>query len=262
MARKTAKADMTKVDRDELQKVVDVRRNVVMDINRIHPNKVNRNKMGTQYMAALKASMVNPHVAFTIPILVRPDPQMVAFDPAVTYTPEFLEELVSTRPDVTFEIIDGEHRWKAAKEIGYQRIPVVVFPPIPDSLAAFIMLESNQVRGATKDEDLHAVLESIYSSEDSWMDQVDDDLHTMLVMDPKISDADKYDLGDVDVENDHPAATPVTMFFSDTQRERFRKIVGQLRLVHGITNEEAVMMMIEHFETSTGFGTIPKETEG
>lgn len=260
MARKTAKVDLTKVDRSLLQQIVDLRRNVVVDINRIHPNAVNRNKMGTQYMAALKAAMMNPHVAFTIPILVRPHPEKVSFDPSVTYTPEFLDGIVAD-PSMTFEIIDGEHRWRAAKEIGYQRIPVVVFPPIQDSLAAFIMLESNQVKGSTKDEDLHAVLETIYSSNDDWMEKLDDDLHTMLVMDPKIADADKYDLGDVDVENDHPASTPVTMFFSESQRERFRKVVGQLRLVHGITNEEAIMMLVEHFEETTGFGAIPKENQ-
>jgi hypothetical protein len=258
MARKTAKADIAKVDSNDLQKVVDIRRTVTISINRIFPNSSNKNRMGGQYMAALKANMANPNIGFTIPILVRPSPEMVQYEEGKTYSPEYLDGLIS-EPEMKFEIIDGEHRWRAAKEIGYQRVPVVVFPPMPDSLAKFIMLESNQIKGATKDEHIHEILESIYSSSDTWLEQVEDDLHTMLVMDAKADDTDKYGLEDVEVENDRPASTPVTLFFSENQREQFRKSIGALRLANGCTNEEAVIQVIEFFEMNTGFGDHPKE---
>jgi len=157
-------------------------------------------------------------------------------------------------------IIDGEHRWKAAKELGLSKVPVICFPPMPESLAKYITMESNEIHGATKDDAKKSILDDIYSSDDSWVTEESDiDLHTMLVLDPDIVDVDKYGMNDDDLEPDKPQSSPVTIFFSETQKEKFRKIVGQLRLVHGMTQEEAVIHVVEHFEESTGFGIIPKE---
>jgi hypothetical protein len=254
MARKTAKTDVAKIDSSSLQKIVDLRKSLLLDINRIIPNSYNKNKMGSQYMAALKANMSNPNIGFTIPILVRPDPDMVPFEEGKIHPLDYIDELISN-PDMKFTIIDGFHRFICSKEIGYQRIPVVILPPMAESLAKFLTLESNQIKGATSDTDIHSILDSIYSSGDKWFEEQDNSLHDLLVMDAPEENNGAYDLGDIDVENNHPTATPVTLFFSELQREKFRKIIGQLRLVNsGCTNEEAVIQVIEHFETTTGFG--------
>lgn len=80
-----------------------------VDINTITPNKYNPNRQGEHEYNLLLRSMRED--GFTTPILVQKD---------------------------TREIVDGEHRWRAARELGYETIPVV-----------FVHMTAEQMRVAT-----------------------------------------------------------------------------------------------------------------
>lgn len=229
---KTAKVDLSKVDKEALQKVIGQRQYKLINVNDICPNPYNKNKMGQQYFAALKANLADERVGFTIPILVRPNPDK---DSTVPYM-----------------IIDGEHRWRGAKDIGYLEIPCIVFPQMSESLAQYLMIESNAIHGDTADADIKKILSTIES--DDFLKGLD--VWANTVTDAPVEDEQKYALGDDDLADIGTDATvPVTLYLKRPEQiDKFRVVVGQLRLSSGCTQEEAVMQIVEHFMESTGFG--------
>lgn len=232
MAKRTAKVDLSKVDREELNKVLKEREHKLISINDITPNPWNKNKMGAQYFAALKANIANPKVGFTIPVLLRPNP-----DPDAT---------------IPYMIIDGEHRYKAAKDIGYTEIPAIIFKQMPDSLAKYLMIESNAVHGDTSDADIKAVLSEIEN--DDFLEEFD--IWAATITEEPLEDTSKYAMDDDDLDDlDKDTTVPVTLYFSRTdQIDIFRRTIGQIRLSEGCTQEQAVMAVINHFNETTGFG--------
>lgn len=58
-------------------------------------------------------------------------------------------------------IIDGEHRWTAAKEIGFLEAPMVVLNGIPEAKAKTLTIAMNQKRGEFKDKELGELIRSI-----------------------------------------------------------------------------------------------------
>ena len=47
----------------------------------------------------------------------------------------------------TYEIIDGEHKWKGAKELGYTEILIANLGKVEDSLAKTLTIAMNNIRG-------------------------------------------------------------------------------------------------------------------
>jgi len=229
MAKRTAKVDLSKIDRKKLDDLIAKRSQVLLvSPQDVFPNPYNKNKMGAQYFAALKANMANPSIGFTMPILVRPHAEK----------------------EGAWMIVDGEHRWKASKEIGLDRIPAINLDDMPEALAKFIMLESNAVRGATDDADQKKILEEIendpvFAEFDIW---------AATVTDAPMDDASKYALDEEELDATSEETTQVALYFTGPQMELYRKIVGQLRLARGITAEAAVIECIQFFGESTGFG--------
>ena len=232
MAKKTAKVDLSKIDRDLLLKVVNQRKYQLIKVSDICPNPYNKNKMGTQYFAALKANIANPNVGFTIPVLVRPNPDKES--------------------KVPYMVIDGEHRWKAAGEIGYEQIPCIVFPQVSEGLAQYLMIESNAVHGTTDDADIKKILSTIES--DDFLKDLD--VWAATVTDAPVEDASKYALGDDELDDIGLEDTVLVSLYlkRPSQIDRFRMVIGQIRLTSGCTQEDALMQVVEHFIESTGFG--------
>jgi ParB-like chromosome segregation protein Spo0J len=235
MAKRTAKVDMTKIDRKKLMEVLRSRVSQLIDINEVVPNPYNINKMGGQYFAALKANMADPDIGFTIPLLVRPNPAQIE------------------NPDAPkWMIVDGEHRWKAASELGYEQVPAVNVGSMPEAIAKYMMVESNQVRGSTDD----AALKNLVMELEKEFEAMERDtaLWDNLVLAPPDEDTDKYKVDEDDLETEIESKHPVSLYLSSEQIGVWRRITGQLRLAHGFSIEEAVMTMVRHFEVTTGFG--------
>jgi len=233
MVKRIAKVDLAKVDRNKLMDILRARTSRLVSVREVVPNPYNKNKMGNAYFSALKANMADPKVGFTIPILVRPNPERASDPQAAPYM-----------------IVDGEHRWRAASELGYDEIPVVNLGEMSEDLAKYLMLESNQVKGATSDEDLKTLTAEIMSSEEFS----DFDAWANLILEEPADDAGKYKLDDEELETEGTLKHPISLYLDEEQVGTFRRITGQLRLSHGCPLEEAVMICIEHFERSTGFG--------
>ena len=93
----------------------------LIDVERIRPNDYNPNAMPAKTYEALVASIKAR--GFKSAIYVRPP------DDSGVYT-----------------IVDGEHRWRAAKETGIQQLPCVVLPATQDE-AMMDTISMNQLRG-------------------------------------------------------------------------------------------------------------------
>ncbi|MGZ3773027.1 MAG: ParB/RepB/Spo0J family partition protein [Pseudobdellovibrionaceae bacterium] len=235
MAKKMAKVDSSKLDRSQIiSKMKDrLARTQLLAINKVHPNPYNKNKMGAHYFAALKANIANPEIGFTMPILVRPNKEI----------------------EGEWEIIDGEHRYKACKDLGLDEIPAIDCGEMPEALLKYLMLEQNAVRGSTKDEDQKKVLQEI-EEDPEWQEMMKDfDIWAATITEAPQDDSSKYDFEeDLDDADETLETTLTSLYLSDGQLAEYRKIIGQLRLAHGFSAEDAVMHCIRFFAEQTGFG--------
>jgi hypothetical protein len=91
-------------------------------VDRLVPNTWNPNRMDDWLLAKLREHIAR--FGFVDPILVRPIPNTQ-----------------------NYEIIDGEHRWKAAKEMGLKEIPVIVIEGISEKEAKLMTLAANELKG-------------------------------------------------------------------------------------------------------------------
>lgn len=229
---KVAKIDFAKIDRKKLEELVVKRsQTLLLSPNDIHPNPFNKNRMGARQFAALKANMANPKVGFTTPIQVRPHPEL----------------------EGQWMVVDGEHRWRAAKDIGYEKVPCINLEEMPDALAKYLMIEANAVHGVTKDEDKKAILEEIQEDPEFLTMFADLDIWAASLTDEAIDDSEKYDL-DEDLDADKQETSVVSLYLTSTQMERYRRVIGQIRLSQGCTAEVAFMQVVDHFEETTGIG--------
>lgn len=61
----------------------------------------------------------------------------------------------------SYQIIDGEHRWKAASQLGYTELPCWNLGAIPDADAEELTIVLNETRGKSNEERLKLVLEDL-----------------------------------------------------------------------------------------------------
>lgn len=117
---------------------------VDLAINSIQPNDYNPNSMGDNEFQALIEDIKSGN--FDQPILVRTNPENGA----------------------DFVIVDGEHRWKAAKEAGWAKIPsIIIKKNVPEAMIKTITM--NHWRGdmdAFKLAQLIIELQKTYSLEE------------------------------------------------------------------------------------------------
>ncbi len=89
-----------------------------MAINSIQPNEYNPNRQSDHDFGLLLKSMEED--GFTQPIIVQSD---------------------------TDTIVDGEHRWRAASQLGYAEVPIVRVPMTPEQMR-IATLRHNRARGS------------------------------------------------------------------------------------------------------------------
>lgn len=66
--------------------------------------------------------------------------------------------------DGSLEIVDGEHRWRAAQELGLKEIPAINLGPISDEQAKKLTIIANELRGAPEPVLLSALLKDLNKS--------------------------------------------------------------------------------------------------
>lgn len=96
---------------------------VTAPVSAIHPNPWNPNRMPPRVMEAERESI--RAYGFIDPITVREHPRI----------------------DGEYEVIDGEHRWRAAQEEGYAELPLIVIPDLSDAAAKKLTVILNETRG-------------------------------------------------------------------------------------------------------------------
>lgn len=67
---------------------------------------------------------------------------------------------VRMRPQEKWQIIDGEHRWKAAKIVGLDRLPCIVLE-VDDEVAEQLTIVLNDLRGKPNEERLAALVKDL-----------------------------------------------------------------------------------------------------
>jgi hypothetical protein len=67
--------------------------------------------------------------------------------------------------DALFEIIDGEHRWKASIQLGHTEIPVWNIGPVSDVTAKQLSIVLNETRGSAEKQKLADLLQDLLTSE-------------------------------------------------------------------------------------------------
>jgi len=174
-------------------------------IESITPNKYNPNRQSEHEYSLLLRSMKDD--GFTTPILVQRD---------------------------TKEIVDGEHRWRAARELGYETIPVVFVHMTAEQMRV-ATLRHNRARGEEDIEltaELLRELESIgaldWAQKSLQMDEVEMQRLMTDVSAPEILAEEEYSKPWAYMEGteskDHTDQISVSIEASDRLRVMERKI--------------------------------------
>jgi len=119
----------------------------VENLERIVPNPFNPNKMEKKFFDLLKKSI--NRLGMVDPILVRPHPIDEGY----------------------FEIVDGEHRYLACKELGLKEVPIVLID-IDDTETALSTITLNRIRGRFDREKLGPLLAQLAEELGSELDKL------------------------------------------------------------------------------------------
>ncbi|MEQ0012515.1 ParB N-terminal domain-containing protein [Klebsiella sp. GG_Kp162] len=147
-----------------VSKSVDVKITILqVEVARLRPNPWNTNSVGAQNFEKLKGSIEK--LGFFKPILAR--------------------ELDGGQ----FEILGGEHRWRAAMEQGISAVPVISVGKISDLVAKQMSLVDNERYGEDDQVALQRLIEEIQSELDYQLSEIapyDDELAATLARESAI----------------------------------------------------------------------------
>lgn len=110
-------------------------------VDQLEPNPWNPNEQDDETFLKEKASI--RRFGFVVPIIARAHPDKKG----------------------TWQIIDGEHRWKAAIDLGMERAPIYDIGPVGDHEAMQLTVVLNELRGKPAEKKLAEVLKSLLSRE-------------------------------------------------------------------------------------------------
>ncbi|EOV8484220.1 ParB/RepB/Spo0J family partition protein [Klebsiella aerogenes] len=147
-----------------VSKSMDVKITILqVEVARLRPNPWNTNSVGAQNFEKLKGSIEK--MGFFKPILAR--------------------ELDGGQ----FEILGGEHRWRAAMEQGISTVPVISVGKISDLVAKQMSLVDNERYGEDDQVALQRLIEEIQSELDYQLSEIapyDDELAATLARESAI----------------------------------------------------------------------------
>lgn len=172
-----------------------------VDVEQIEPNLYNPNEMGDKAFEKLKEEY--ERVGYLQPVLVRPMPcrkVLENLEEGEKYTDKIEEtdrcgECKGCESD-SFEIVDGEHRWRAAKQKGLGKIKCVV-KEMSDEDVRITTLNMNDIKGSDDPVQLAEVLGDLEETGNTandldellYMDEEEIMQHEMLLEAPEQTEA-------------------------------------------------------------------------
>ena len=129
----------------------------------LRPNPWNTNVVGAMNFDKLKNSI--DRLGFFKPILVR------------------------DMPDGTYQILGGEHRWRAAVEQGMATVPVTTVGTVDDNIAKQMSLVDNERYGEDDAVELQRLIESLQSELDYSLSEIapyDDEMFATLARETSV----------------------------------------------------------------------------
>ncbi|OAD82888.1 hypothetical protein ATN89_17555 [Comamonas thiooxydans] len=156
------------------------------------------------------------------------------------YKPIIVREL----DDGTFQILGGEHRWRAAKDLGHEQVPVICLGKIDDKQAKLIGLADNGGYGIDDVTRLNSVLQDI-GMEDvaAMLPYTEDELAGMFKA------VDEIDLSKIGFDADVDPLDDVT----PAPAERPVKLTELMRFKVPVQDREAVEKLIKKLIVARGF---------
>lgn len=127
----------------------------VVGVDSIHPDPKNPNRQSKFIYGKLQESI--KRFGFTDPVIVRED------------------------PDGGLMIVGGEHRWKAAKQLGMTEVPIVNLGVVPDAEAHMLMVVLNETKGQADEDLLSALVNEVHL-------EVGDDIHILPYTDARLAE--------------------------------------------------------------------------
>mgnify|MGYP000421500953 CR=1 FL=1 len=159
------------------------------------------------------------------------------------YKPIICREL----DDGRLEIIGGEHRWRAAKKLGYETVPIVNLGIVPDAKAKEIMLVDNGRYGEDDTLALAELLQDLGNADEilSFLPMSSSELDaifssTSIALDDLDSDSD--DLPDLSAASSAPLKTHQIMRFKVPfeDSERIQKRIEYVMKTQGFTEDDSM----------------------
>lgn len=205
----------------------------VVSVKRLKRNPWNYNEMDEVGMEKLKATMRLD--GFIDDIIVR--------------------EIDDPGDKVDYEIIDGEHRWFAAKELGMAKVPIKNLGKIDDIKAKALTIKLNELKGRPDTERMALIVDEIIRSTD------DDLINTMPFDDEEMSELSRLARETVD---DVPDPKPGTTNDDEDGDKRTRKVNDKfdLHTVLGLGHisddeEEEFVQLLRQIENVMGIEKRP-----
>lgn len=136
-----------------------------------------------------------------------------------------------------YEILDGEHRWKACKELGYTEIAVETLGEIPDEEAKLLTILLNNLRG--KDDILKraAILDQLSQGQLQLLPFTEQEIeHTKSLL--------NFDFSQYDKEEEIPDKPKIKtlMFALDEDQEKLWEMTREWGAKDGWKSEERVFL--------------------
>lgn len=115
---------------------------LVVSVKKLRANKWNYNEMDEFTLQKLKNTIV--YDGFVADVIVRETPNEAT----------------------EYEIIDGEHRWFAVKELGMKRVPIKNLGKLGDTEAKALSVKLNELKGRANTDSLALIIDEVFKTGD------------------------------------------------------------------------------------------------
>jgi ParB-like chromosome segregation protein Spo0J len=141
MKTKTIDEKVAKIAKDEEGKLIVIGPEIEVPVSRLQPNKYNYKEMSTFMLDTLKRAIDKQ--GFIFPIIARSGNANGPFK------------------DKRLEIIDGEHRYKAAVALQLSHVIIKDLGNVPDEVAKTLTVSLNEIHGTSRPDDLAKIIKDL-----------------------------------------------------------------------------------------------------